>query len=198
MKKLVKYPFYSEHGYTMLEILVVCAIVGILATMPIVALRNARVKAAEVEAIASLNMMAVAYEAYNNQSRPHRYPHYLSNHATYEDSIDYRTAEEIWVELIRRSLLPKRFSNHLHNENNLLARGFRLSIFPYSRVPNFSNCPRYTYAMAMVPHEESQQPRAIAIFQGYNDGWMRLSPRARKLPGSGVRSDAKFYTWKDF
>ena len=182
----------------MLEVLVVCTIIGILATMPIAGLRNARVKAGEVEAISALNVMAVAYEAYNNQSRPHRYPNYLRNNAIYPGLIDYRTAEEIWDDLIHHSLLPRRFSNHSHNENNLLARGFRLSILAYSRTPNFSNSPRYSYAIALMPHEESRQPRAIAIFQGYNDGWIRVSPRARKLPGTGNRSGAKFYTWKDF
>ena len=51
----------------MIELLAVCAIIGILSTMPIASLRQARVKANEMEAIGALNMMAVAYESYNNE-----------------------------------------------------------------------------------------------------------------------------------
>jgi len=198
MKILVKYHLSKEHGYNMLEVLVVAIIISILATVPVVSLRNAKVKANEVEAIAALNMIAVAYENYNNQTRPHRYPNYLSNRAVYPGLIDYRSAEEIWDMLISQSLLPRRYVNHTHDELNLLASGFQLSIMPYSRIPNFSNSPRYNYAIVMKPFPGSKQPRAIAIFQGYNDNWMRISPRARKLPGNGDRSKAKFYTWKDF
>lgn len=183
----------------MLEILVVAAIIGILSTMPVVALRKAKVKANEIEAIAALNMMAVAYESYNSESRPHHYPNYIRQGLVNPDlMIDYRNTEQIWQDLLNRSLLPRKYIGHQHDEYDLLARGFLLSIMPYSRIPNFSNSPRYNYAIAMVPHPESQQPRVIAIFQGYNDGWMRISPRARKLPGNRDRSQAKFYTWKDF
>ena len=198
MKISVKYHLSKEHGYNLLEVLVVCIIISIIATVPVVSLRNAKVKANEVDAISALNVMAVAYENYNNQARPHRYPNYLANGAVYTGLIDYRSAEEIWDTLISQSLLPRRYANHSHDEWNLMAKGFKLSIMPYSRIPNYANSPRYNYAIVMKPFPGSPQPRAIAIFQGYNDTWMRISPRARKLPGSGDRSKAKFYTWKDF
>ena len=198
MKFLVKYLLSKEHGYNLLEILVVCIIISILATIPVASMRSAKVKANEVDAISALNVMAVAYENYNNQTRPHRYPNYLKNGALYPDEVDFRSAEDIWRNLISLGLLPTRYADHQHGENNLMAKGFRLSILPYSTTPAFSSSPRYNYAIIMKPYPGSPQPRAIAIFQGYNDGWMRISARARKLPGSGDRSKAKFYTWKDF
>jgi prepilin-type N-terminal cleavage/methylation domain-containing protein len=198
MRELVKYSLFRKHGYSMLEVLVVAIIITILATIPIVSLRKAKAKANEIEAIAALNMMAVAYESYNSQARPHRYPHYLANGIIIPELIDYRNAEEIWDDLIQRSLIPRRFSNHSHDEYNLLARGFYLTILPYSVNPGYSTSPRYSYAMVMMPNPNGQQPRAIAIFQGYHDGWMRVSPRARKLPGNFDMGDSKFYTWKDF
>ncbi len=188
----------QQRGYTMLEVLVVAGIIGILSTIPIAAVHSAKVKANEVEAIAALNMMAVAYESYSAQTRPHHYPNYVRQDYLEPGLIDYQNAEDIWEDLLNRSLIPKRFSNHRFDENDLLARGFKLSILAYSRIPSYSNSPRYTYGIIMKPHQTSQQPRAIAIFQGYNDGWIRISARARKLPGTGDRSKSKFYTWKDF
>ncbi len=197
MKKPLRY-FLKEGGYNLPEVLVVAAIIGILATIPIASLRRAREKTNEVQAIASLNVMAVAYESYNNETRPHRYPHYLQNGVLYKDLIDYHNAEEIWRDLIRKGYVPKRYSGHPLSEPDLLAPGFRLSILPFSVTPSYSSSPRFNYAIALVPHEMSDQPRAIAIFQGYNDGWFRVSARARKIPGTGNYNGARFYTWMDF
>jgi prepilin-type N-terminal cleavage/methylation domain-containing protein len=197
LKKPAKY-FLSERGYNLPEVLVVAAIIGVLATIPIASMRRAKEKTNEMQAIASLNVMAVAYESYNNESRPHRYPHYLQNGAIIDNLIEYRNAEGIWQDLIRKGFVPKRYSGHPHSEPDLFAPGFRLSILPFGATPSFSASPRFNYAIALVPHEMSDQRRAIAIFQGYNDGWYRVSARARKIPGNGDFSGAKFYTWRDF
>jgi prepilin-type N-terminal cleavage/methylation domain-containing protein len=199
VRKLSKYiTAWRARGYSMIELLAVCAIIGILSTIPIASMRQARAKTNEVDAIGALNMVAVAYESYNNETNPHRYPNYLQNGALYSDTIDFRSAEEIWDDLQRRGLLPKRYSVHAHNEPNLLAHGFVFSIVPFSVTPSFSSSPRYSYVMAMVPFEGSQQPRAIAIFQGFSFGDDHVSARARKLPASGDLGGARFYTFKDF
>jgi len=186
------------HGYSMIELLVVASIIGILATVPVAGMRQAKAKANEIQAVATLNMMAVAYESYNNDTNPHRYPNYLQNGTYYEDTIDFPSAEAIWDDLIRRGFIPKRYSAHAHSEYNLLAQGFRLSIRPFSETPSFSASPRYSYIIAMVPYEGSPQPRAVAIFQGYSFGVEHVSARARKLPATGALGGAQFYTFKDF
>ena len=176
----------------------VSIMIGIMATVPIASMRNAKVKAHEIDALGSLRMMAVAYENYNNQTRPHRYPHYLQGPQLSPPWIEYQSAEEIWDDLIALSLLPRKFAGIPHEEPNLLANGYRLSIIPFSVIPNISISPRYSYALAMIPIEGSQQPRAIAIFQGMHFGKRMVSANPRKLPGTGDFAGAKFYTWKDF
>lgn len=199
VRKLSKYfPARKARGYNLIELLAVCAIIGILATMPIASLRKAKVKANEVQAIAALNTMAVAYESFNNETRPQRYPNYLANGVLYDNTIDFTSAEDIWDDLQRRGFIPKRYSSHSHNEPNLLAPGFRFSIAPFSVIPSYSASPRYAYIMVMVPFEGSPQPRAIAIFQGYSFGDEHVSARARKLPASGDLGGAQLYTFKDF
>lgn len=197
--KLRKYITVARaHGYTMIELLVVASIIGILATIPVAGMRHAKVKANEIQAVATLNMMAVAYESYNNDTNPHRYPNYLRSGIYYENAIDFSSAEAIWDDLIRRGFIPKRYSAHAHNEYNLLALGFRLSIRPFSVTPSFSASPRYSYIIAMVPFSGSPQPRAVAIFQGYSFDVEHVSARARKLPATGGLGGAQFYTFKDF
>ena len=186
------------HGYSMIELLVVASIIGILATIPVAGMRHAKVKANEIQAVATLNMMAVAYESYNNDTNPHRYPNYLQSGVYYENTIDFPSAEAIWDDLIRRGFIPERYSTHAHNEHNLLALGFRLSIRPFSVTPSFSASPRYSYIIAMVPYEGSPQPRTVAIFQGYSFDTEHVSARARKLPAIGGLGGARFYTSKDF
>jgi prepilin-type N-terminal cleavage/methylation domain-containing protein len=199
VRKLFKYfPARRVRGYNMIELLAVCAIIGILATMPIASMRKAKMKTNEVQAIGALNTMAVAYESYNNETRPHRYPNYLQNGALYDRTIDFTSAEDIWDDLQRRGFISKKYSGHPHNEHNLLAPGFRFSIAPFSVTPSFSASPRYSYIMVMVPFEGSPQPRAIAIFQGYSFGDEHVSARARKLPASGDLGGAQLYTFKDF
>jgi prepilin-type N-terminal cleavage/methylation domain-containing protein len=199
VRKLWKYLLAGrKRGYNLIEILAVAAILGILATVPIASMRRAKAKANEVQAIAVLNMIAVAYESYNNESRPHRYPNYLQSGDLYANLIDFRSAEGIWDDLIRRGFIPKRFSGIPHNQDNLLAPGFRLTIYPFSVTPSFSASPRYSYVIAMIPFEGSLQTRAIAIFQGHSFGEPHISARARKIPGTGDMAGAEFYTWKDF
>jgi prepilin-type N-terminal cleavage/methylation domain-containing protein len=188
----------NERGYNLIEILTVASILGILITVPVASMRQAKAKTNEVQAIAALNVMAVAYENYNNDSRPHRYPHYLQSGVLYDNLIDFTSAEDLWRDLIRRGFIPRRFSGHPHGEPNLLAPGFSLSIFPFSVTPSFSASPRYSYIIAMEPFPGSQQPRAIAIFQGDSFGLNHVSPRARKIPGTMDYGDAKFYTYRDF
>jgi len=151
-------------GYSLVEMLIVTALIVILATIPVALLRRSREKTYEAEALKSLRMMALAYENYYAQ-HGHKYPNYRSD-GQYAADIEYQSAEQIWDHLVRFSLLPRQYSGFPHDRRDLLARGYVLSIYPvdYGAVPGMGA--RNTYAMAMIPYEDSIARKAVAIVQG--------------------------------
>ena len=154
----------AARGYSLVEMLIVTAIIIILATMPIALIRRSREKTCEAEALRSLRMMSLAYENYYAQYG-HRYPNYQSNGNVGGD-IEYRSAEQIWDALMRYSLIPRQYSGYPHDRKDLLARGYRLSIYPadYGALPGMGV--RNTYAMALIPYPESIAKKGIAVVQG--------------------------------
>lgn len=151
-------------GYSLVEMLIVSALIVILATIPVALLRRGREKTFEAEALKSLRMMALAYENYYAQ-QGHLYPNYRSD-GRYADDIEYQNAEQIWDDLVRSSLLPRQYSGFPHDRRDLLARGYILSIYPadYGALPGMGA--RNAYAMAMIPYEGSLARKAIVIVQG--------------------------------
>jgi prepilin-type N-terminal cleavage/methylation domain-containing protein len=186
----------AEQGYSLIEMLIVSAIIIILATMPIALLRRSREKVFEAEAIRSLGVMALAYDNYYAQ-RGHLYPNYQSNQELAKD-INYKSAEEIWDDLIAMSLLPRQYSGFPHDKRDLMARGYRLSIFPvdYGAVPGTG--PRNCYALAMIPYEGSLARRGIAIIQGPRFFSTNYYPTAvpRKMGGASL-FDLTIYSLHD-
>jgi type II secretory pathway pseudopilin PulG len=179
-------------GYTMIEMLIVCGIILILATLPVALLRRSREKVWEADAVRSLGMMAVAYENYWAQNG-HMYPNYRSD-AALGDGIDYRSAEQIWDNLIRLSLVPRKYSGFAHDEKDLLARGYVLTIYPADYGAVAGGGPKNTYAIALLPYEGSSAKRGLAILQGRRMGLQSVypSPIPRKLGQFGIFSTSVY------
>jgi len=154
----------NPRGYSLIEMLIVTAMITILATIPIALLRRSREKTYEAEALRSLRMMSLAYENYWAQYG-HQYPNYLSG-GLLEDSIEYTGAEDVWDGIIRRSLLPMQYSGKPHDRRDLLARGYVFTIYPadYGTIPGSGY--RNSYAFAMIPYENSVAERGIAMVSG--------------------------------
>ncbi len=66
----------KQNGFTLIELLVVISIIGLLSSMVMVALNNARIKARDAKRIADLNQLSKALEIYmdNHGSYPNVFP----------------------------------------------------------------------------------------------------------------------------
>jgi type II secretory pathway pseudopilin PulG len=154
----------NNQGYSLIEILIVTALIIILATMPIALLRRSREKTYEAEALRSLRMMSLAYESYYSVNG-HKYPNYRSNGVLTED-IEYKSAQEIWDTFSRMSLIPSMYAGTIYNKRDLLARGYQLSIIPVDSGASAVSGVKDTYAIALIPYEASVADRGIAVIQG--------------------------------
>jgi len=154
----------NSQGYSLIEMLIVCGIILILATIPIALIRNSRDRIHEAEALKSLRIMALAYENYYAQNG-HAYPNYRLDGVT-EDYIQYKSQEEIWDKLISEKLLPRMYSGHPIGERDLLGRGYQFTIFPARVGQPPGDGVRNAYAMAMMPYEDSPATRGLAMIQG--------------------------------
>jgi len=172
----------SQLGYSLIEMLIVTALIAILATIPIALLRRSREKTYELEALRSLRMMALAYENYYAQNG-HQYPHYSSNGVTSLE-IEYTSAEDVWDTMIEYSLLPQMYSGYSHNRRDLLARGYQFTIFPSDSGIFPGDGIRNSYAFAMIPYEHSVAgDRGLAMVQGSKFYSSYPSAIPRNMPG---------------
>jgi prepilin-type N-terminal cleavage/methylation domain-containing protein len=176
----------AARGYSLVEMLIVTALIVILATIPVALLRRSREKTYEAEALKALRMMALAYENYY-ALKGHHYPNFRSD-GRYADDIEYQNAEQIWDDLVRSSLLPRQYSGFPHDRRDLLARGYQLSIYPadYGAAPGAGA--RNTYAMAMIPYEGSLARQAIVVVQGQRFFTIYPSAIPRKMGALGLYS----------
>jgi len=164
--------------------LIVCGIILILATIPIALIRNSRDRIHEAEALKSLRMMALAYENYYAQNGL-AYPNYRLDGVT-EDYIKFGSQEEIWDKLISERLLPGMYSGHTIGERDLLARGYKFTIFPARAGQPAGDGVRNAYAMAMIPYEDSPATRGLAMVRGTKFFTSYPSALPRKMSPDGV------------
>lgn len=87
----------SQSGFTLLELLVIMAIIGILTTITLVVLNSARDKAHDAKMRAEINQMAKALELYKSNYGTYRvsgsgYLGTSTGWANYQDGSSYTTA----------------------------------------------------------------------------------------------------------
>ncbi len=175
-------------GYSLIEMLIVTALIFILATVPIALLRRSREKTCELEALKSLRMLALAYENYWAQNG-HKYPNYVqSGLVLEEEDIEYSNAAEIWSALISERLLPRMYSGKPYDRRDLLARGYQLSIYPADYGDTTGSGARNTYALALMPYEGSLAKRGLAMVRGQKYFSSYPSAIPRQMHGFGLYS----------
>jgi type II secretory pathway pseudopilin PulG len=176
----------SAGGYSLIEMLIVTALIFILATIPIALIRRSRDKTFEAEALRSLRMMALAYENYYAQNG-HQYPNYRSD-GTLGEFIQYKNADEIWGDLIQFSLLPRMYSGYPYNKRDLLARGYQLSIYPADLGADPGADVGNTYAIGMIPYAGSLAHRPLVVVQGMKFFTSYPTALPRRMGGTGLYS----------
>ena len=172
----------------------------ILASVPVVYLKEAKIRANETAALGALNQMSAAYEMYRAvASTDQMYPHFFSD-GRILDTVTFINPESIWDELIRQGLLPRKYASFRHDTPNLLAPGYKFSIYPvdYGLPNRFSISPYDSYAFALIPIEGSSQPRTLAMLHGQHFGKYFTNARAYKSTGDTADiSSARIFTFKD-
>jgi hypothetical protein len=172
----------------------------ILASVPVVYLREAKVRANETAALGALNQISAAYEMYRTVASSEKmYPQFFSD-GHISDAVTFINSESIWKELIRQSLLPRKYASFRHDTPNLLAPGYIFSIYPvdYGLPSQFSISPYDSYAFALIPIEGSHQPRTLAMLHGQRFGKYFTNARAYKSTGDSADiSSARIFTFKD-
>lgn len=176
----------ARRGFTLIEMLTVAVIIGILATVSLAYLREARIQANEAAALGALNQFQNAYEQYwitNGKS----YPQFLTNGTTDGDKFRYRNQQEVFADLVRQGLLPSRYSGQPLDRDSLITPGYRLVIFPYDRpgVDTAHEDPSQVYAIALQPVQGGDQRNTVAILNGDSFGRTNTA-RFYKLPNRGL------------
>jgi type II secretory pathway pseudopilin PulG len=184
----------TARGYSLIEMLVVTAMIIVLATIPVALLRRSREKVFEAEAVRALNVIALGYENYWAQNY-HMYPNFRSDRLKTAEN-QFTSAEEIWDSLIRQNLLPRQYSGYPHNQRNLVARGYVFSIYPSNSGTITGANVRNTYAIALIPYKDSLAKEGVAVIQGQR--FFSVYPTAvpRKMKGMQIYS-TRIYTLPD-
>jgi prepilin-type N-terminal cleavage/methylation domain-containing protein len=160
LRKLEK----AQKGYSLIEMLIVTAMIVILATIPVALLRKSREKVFELDALRALRTVAVAYENYYS-THDFQYPNYQSNGAVTENN-RFHDAEAIWDMLNRENLLPGMYSGFYYDRKDLMARGYRFSIFPSDFGDNAEAGAKNSYAFAMIAYDGGVGRRDLVMVHG--------------------------------
>ena len=165
MSDRLRKPGKAQKGYSLIEMLIVTAMIVILATVPVALLRRSREKVYELDALRALRTVAVAYENYYS-THDFQYPNYQSSGAVTENN-RFHDAEEIWAMLNREILLPGMYSGFYYDRKDLMARGYRFSIFPSDFGDNVEVGAKNSYAFAMIAYDGGVGWRDLVMVHGY-------------------------------
>ncbi|MCX6646491.1 MAG: type II secretion system protein [bacterium] len=160
LRKLEK----AQKGYSLIEMLIVTAMIVIMATIPVALLRKSREKVFELDALRALRTVAVAYENYYS-THDFQYPNYQSSGAVTENN-QFHNPEAIWAMLNRENLLPGMYSGFYYDRKDLMARGYRFSIFPSDFGDNVEAGAKNSYAFAMIAYDGGVGQRDLVMVHG--------------------------------
>lgn len=161
----------------MLELLVVCSIIGILATMSVSLVSRARVNARETAAVVTLNSFAGAWESY--WARHGEYPHW-------GDDMEFSDPQDLFMSLVREGYLPSAYSQIpyylIDSRFYQITDDYALEIYPYSD-PNLSRDTSNYYWLLLHPIGFQRQQGFLGIGTDPSDG--KVTTRVRSANREG-------------
>lgn len=156
-------------GYTMVELMVVCMIIGILASMSFALLGRIRMQVLEVNAMNALNALATGYEMYYYHNR--EYPQWGPNE-------QFDSPKAIWDYLIKEGYLAEAYSKVEYSPKNhyiyKFTTDYAVEILPRDASDPLSSS-RQSYFIVFHPY--SFQRDALAIGNNPPTGWVAVRPR---------------------
>jgi len=167
----------SNGGYILIELIVVCAIIGILATMAVALLSRAKIGARESAALVTLNSFAGAYESY--WSRNGVYPQW-------GPGMPYDSPDKLFHALINEGYLPKSYSTIPYVSGDKLffwlTDDYALEIFPFDSK-NGTRDPSNYYWLLFHPRGFQSKQGFIGIGTTPLSGKSTIRPRVSTKPG---------------
>lgn len=158
-------------GYTLIELITVCAIIGILVAMAIAAVTKARIQAREAKAIAMVKSFVNVYTTYlaKNGTFPHWGP-----------GQRYATVTDMWTDLGARGYIPRAWLVYPPDPVTGIVRGpvegYAVEILPYTPDPTGLRTPDTYFALIFRPYgfqtgyigvtvdPASDRPQAVPLF----------------------------------
>ena len=166
-----------ESGFTLLELIVVCMIIGILATMSISLLSRAKIGARESAAVVTLNSFAGAYEAY--WSRNGEYPHW-------GPGMRFSNPKELMSTLVLEGYLPRAYSTVPYVQSDRLffwiTDDYAVEIYPFNDADGKRDPSSY-YWILFHPIGFQRERGYLGIGTTPLTGKGTVRPRASKHPG---------------
>jgi prepilin-type N-terminal cleavage/methylation domain-containing protein len=169
----------SGRGYTMVELMVVAAIISILASMSFALLSRMRSQVIETNALAAMNSLATGYEMYYFDY--HSYPQW-------GDGQQFASPGRLLTYLIQEEYIPRSYWNFQIDDDTGYITGMTQD---YAlEIPEFNNADPTTNrdnSYFLIFHPYNFQRDELAIGLNPPTGWVAVRAR-RGLVGGNYRN----------
>lgn len=160
-------------GYTMVELLAVCAIISILAAMSFALLSRMRGQAVETNALSALNTLATGYEMYY---------FYNSSYPQWGPGQRFSSPRQIFDFLIEEDFIPRSYAHCEYDQNTGYIYGFTADYaVEIPRMdPSDPTAGSNSYYIILRPYNFQKDALAIGTNTNLPSGWVAV--RARRGP----------------
>lgn len=156
-------------GYTLIELLTVCAIISILAGISFALLSRTRSQTIESKAIATLNVIATGYEMYYNR---------FLEYPQWGPEGDFESPTSLWEYLANQEYVPRSYGNYKYDyESGFIygvAEDYALEI-PMYNSEDITTDLENSYFIVFHPYNLQRDTLAIGI--NPTTEWVAVRPR---------------------
>jgi len=166
-------------GYTMLELMVVCGIISILAAMSFALMSRVRSQSVETNALSALNVLATGFEMYRYENRS--YPHWGPGQR-------FSSPDRIVDDLIKEEFIPRSYKKYVYDPETRyifgITQDYAIEIPAYNPADPTTSVANSFF---IVFHPYNFQRDALAIGNSPPSGWVAVRAR-RGREGDNYRT----------